>query len=231
MIQSWRRLLFVHWRADPAQVQAALPQGLTVQTCDDSAWIGIVPFEMRRIRPYRRPALPWLSDFLELNVRTYVVDADGDPGVWFWSLNANRVAAVIGGRWLYALPYWWAHMSCRSDADGTIQYRCRRWQDREGRTSRFRYRTTGATNPASPSTLEYFLVERYALFSMTKRGMARAQVFHEPYPLQSVQLDAWDETPLAWDGLPQFGRAPDHVIWSPGVDVEVFEPRLLRVES
>jgi uncharacterized protein YqjF (DUF2071 family) len=121
-------------------------------------------------------------------------------------------------------------MSCRTDTDGVVQYRCRRWSDRERRTNRFRYRATGSPSFASPGTLEFFLIERYVLFSQTKRGMSKAHVFHEPYSLQSVQLDDWDDTPLAWDGLPRAETAPDHVVWSPGVDVEVFGPTLLTRE-
>src|SRR5690606_19660805 len=104
-------LLFAHWHVDPALVQATLPTGLYVDTYEGHAYLGIVPFAMERVRPARLPALPWFSSFLELNVRTYVHDADGRPGVWFYSLDCNQPLAVTYARWRYHLPYQHARMA------------------------------------------------------------------------------------------------------------------------
>ena len=92
--QRWNQLLFAHWEIDSATVQASLPGGLYVDTFAGAAYLGIVPFAMERVRPAWLPALPWVAWFLELNVRTYVHDAMGRPGVWFYSLDCNRALAV-----------------------------------------------------------------------------------------------------------------------------------------
>src|SRR5262245_18657101 len=105
MLHTWKRLLFLHWRMDLDVVQGCLPDGLTVDAFDGSAWVAIVPFEMRNSRPIWSPVIPHVSNFLELNLRTYVVDRNGTPGVWFLSLSANRRLAVAWGRNRFRLPY------------------------------------------------------------------------------------------------------------------------------
>jgi len=92
--QSWSDLTFLHWRIEPESIQKLLPPGLTVETFDHSAWVGIVPFSMEKVRPWWAPAVPGISWFLETNVRTYVRHTNGDTGVWFFSLDANSRLAV-----------------------------------------------------------------------------------------------------------------------------------------
>ncbi len=223
MYQSWRKLLFLHWRFDPDVIQALLPSGLTVDLFDGAAWVAIVPFEMHRIRPRGLPALPWLSNFLELNVRTYAVNEQGTPGVWFFSLSANRKLAVDIARAWFRLPYWWSNMSTQTGEDEMIKSRCRRRADRRRRTHKFRYRPEGAVREAVPGTLEFFLIERYVLFAQRAGGrIVAGRVHHAPYRLQNAAVNAWDGGLLTLDGLPKPGRAPEHAAFSPGVDVEVF---------
>ncbi len=110
MLQSWRWLTFLHWRYEPETIRRLLPSQLTLDTFEDAAWVGLTPFLLRNLRPPRLPALPWISQFPETNVRTYVRGPDGERGVWFFTLEADRLAAVIGARSLYRLPYRWADM-------------------------------------------------------------------------------------------------------------------------
>ena len=124
MAQSWHDLLFAHWPIDPALMRALMrpyiPAALQIDTFDGQAWIAVVPFRMSGVRLRATPALPWLSAFPELNVRTYVV-ADRKPGVWFFSLDArNPVAVAIARAWFH-LPYFRARMKCEA-LDGRIHY-------------------------------------------------------------------------------------------------------------
>src|SRR5215470_11526964 len=124
MAQSWHDLLFAHWPVDPAVLRSRIPAKLTIDTFDGSAWLGIVPFRMSGVRLRATPALPWLSAFPELNVRTYVT-AEGKPGVFFFSLDAANPVAVAAARRFFHLPYFRARMSCRPDGDG-IRYASQR---------------------------------------------------------------------------------------------------------
>jgi uncharacterized protein len=85
MRQQWMELAYFHWAYEPEIVQRLLPPGLTVDTFEGQAWVGLIPFEMRRIRLGPTPTVPWLGSFTEINVRTYVRDAAGRCGVWFFS--------------------------------------------------------------------------------------------------------------------------------------------------
>jgi uncharacterized protein len=111
MYQQWRDLLFLHWEYSTATIQATLPDGLYVDTFDGKAYLGVVPFFMRNIRPRYLPTVPGISNFMELNLRTYVHDREGVPGVWFYSLDANQHLAVKIARRFFHLPYVFAHMN------------------------------------------------------------------------------------------------------------------------
>lgn len=143
--QRWTDLLFLHWEVDPAPVQATLPAGLYCDTFEGRAYVGIVPFFMERVRPAFFPPLPWVSWFLELNVRTYVHDEQGLPGVWFYSLDCNQPMAVRIARRCFRLPYFHARMTARRNGS-VIDYHCQRQGSREAR-----HRFVGRPAFSSPS--------------------------------------------------------------------------------
>ncbi len=220
MRHQWRDLLFLHWRVAPEVIQRTLPAGLYVDTFEGQAYLGLVPFYMHAIRPAYLPPLPGLSYFLETNVRTYVTDAQGRPGVWFYSLDANQWLAVRGARAIYRLPYFYARMQARRAGEGWVDYQVQRRGT--AHTSHFRYRGVGAIRPAEPGSLAFFLVERYILYAQTSRGLAQGRVFHTPYPTQNVEVTQWDADLLTLNGFPALQRPPDHQLYSPGVAVDVF---------
>lgn len=219
MLQRWERLAFLHWRWDAEEIQRTLPPGLFVDTFQGDAWLAIVPFFMRGVRPRFCPSVPGVSNFLELNVRTYVHDEHGRAGVWFYSLDCDQALAVWTARTFFHLPYQHARMQA-SISDGWIDYTCHRRGEATG--SRFRYQLAHETHPAEPGSLECFLAERYLLFSQTPRGIRCGQVHHTPYPLADVKLEAWNLEPLLQAGFADPQRPPDHVIGSAGVDVRVY---------
>jgi uncharacterized protein YqjF (DUF2071 family) len=219
MLQRWEKLVFLHWRWDASDIQRTLPPGLFVDTFQGDAWLAIVPFYMRGIRPRFCPPVPGISNFLELNVRTYVHDEQGRPGVWFYSLDCDQPLAVWTARTFFHLPYQHARMQAPM-ADGWIDYTCQRRG--EPAQSFFRYQLSDETRTVAPGTLEFFLAERYLLFSPSPRGIRCGQVHHVPYSLAEAKLDAWDVKPLLQAGFSDPRRPPDHVIGSPGVDVHVY---------
>lgn len=225
MRQEWRKLLFLHWAVPPADVQTLLPPGLTVDTFAGQAYVGLVPFTMRNVRPVGFPAVPGLSHFHECNVRTYV-HRNGQPGVWFWSLDAAQPIAVEIARRVWRLPYFNAQMSL-TEQDGEILYHTRRTHhDAPSGECRVRYAPTGTPAPALPGTLTHFLVERYLLYAQGKNGLLRGQVHHTSYPIQSATVSELADTLVAATGLPVPGgvtRDNDMLThYASGVSVEVF---------
>ncbi len=193
MHQKWRSLLFLHWRVDAAAVQALLPEGLTVHTFDGCAWIGVVPFLMRDVRPRFLPSLPGLSHFGELNLRTYVLGPDGRPGVWFFSLDADQALAVKIARRFFHLPYFRARITTTGHIDGSLTFESLRQGVDPRSACRFRYRGTGPLAPAEAGSLDAFLVERYLLYAWNedKRQLSVGRVDHEPYRLPSTRRCRW----------------------------------------
>ncbi len=227
MFQRWQHLLFLHWAWDPAVVQATLPPGLFVDTHEDRAYLGVVPFWMDRVRPRLLPPVPGLSWFLELNLRTYVHTADGTPGVWFYSLDCNNHAAVALARSLFSLPYVFARQRGeRPDTPtSTARFESRR---PGGAANTFAYAPAAPFAPAAAGTLDHFLTERYLLFSRRADGnLASGRVWHTPYPLARARVHAAETSLFADNGFASPARPADHAHTSPGVDVSIFPLRRL----
>jgi uncharacterized protein len=219
----WRQLLFLHWAWNVQEIQATLPRGLYVDTFAGKAWLAIVPFFMEAVHPTGLPCLPWLSNFLELNVRTYVHDGAGLPGVWFYSLLCNQPIAVELARRCYHLNYIHARMQARVDQNQTCNYRVWRQGFEE---AFFRYGPSGKPAVAQTGSLEFFLVERYVLFSAARRGRLFAgRVHHFPYRLCPGSLEQWSFVPAAADGFADPGRPADHVMVAEHLDVEAWPLR------
>jgi uncharacterized protein YqjF (DUF2071 family) len=226
MYQRWRTLLFLHWEF-PAEVLARmLPPGLTLDTHEGRAWVGLVPFTMRGVRPAGLPAVPPLSNFHETNVRTYVHREGKDPGVWFFSLDAaNRLAVKLARAW-FKLPYHFASMELKHEGAG-ISYRSeRRWPAPVPARCAVRCSPKGEASASTPGTLQHFLVERYFLYTVHGGRLWSGQVHHAPYPVRGAEVEGLDESLLAAAGLARPASAP-LVHFSDGVDVDVF--RLKRV--
>lgn len=223
MYQRWRHLLFLHWRFDPELVQSTLPPGLTLDTHDGSAWIGAVPFFMHDIRPWWFPTLPRISNFLELNLRTYVRDEHGTPGVWFYTLDCNQPLAVWWARIWFNLPYFHSRMKAEIAADSTrIRYESSRRYADPDLTCRYEYQPIGPVRHAEPGSLEFFLVERYILFASLGQGrLASGQVHHVPYPIKDVEVATFDDHLLRLHGFEPKSHF-DHALYSGGVTVEIF---------
>jgi uncharacterized protein YqjF (DUF2071 family) len=225
MYQKWRNLLFLHWEYDREAIQRTLPEGLQVDTFAGKAYIGIIPFFMKDVRPRFFPTLPGLSDFQELNVRTYVYDHQGIPGIWFYSLDANQWLAVQVARWSFNLPYFYATMQAEIHPDTKeISYSSHRSGSHTSLKTYFRYRPISSRHPAEPETLEFFLIERYVLFAYSNRQkkLFRGRVHHVPYPLVEVEVGQSDKNLFTLNGLSKPEGDWNHSLMSPGVDVEVF---------
>lgn len=220
----WYDLLFMHWPVPPDVLHDFIPDALSVDTFDGSAWLGVVPFEMSQVRPRGLPSVPWLSRFPELNLRTYVTDASGKAGVWFFSLDAHNPVAVRLARWSFSLPYFDADMTCEADGDA-VRYRSRRTH-RGVPGARFEgtYQPTGEVMVGERGGLEPFLTERYCLYSANHRGdVFRGDIHHRPWPLQPAEIDlaAHEMTEQIGLTLPDtkpllhFSRKLEVVAWLP----------------
>jgi uncharacterized protein len=224
MYQQWRALLFLHWEIDPDELRPHIPRALELDLYQGRAYVGLVPFTMRNVRPARLPALPWLSNFHETNVRTYVHNAGRDPGVWFFSLEAANPVAVKLARAFFHLPYHHARMSLTHNSDGVVHYTSRRTRPAPGQSAPgcdIRGRPTGTRPAIVPGSLEHFLLERYLLYCVAGERLYSGQVHHKPYPAQTAEVLSIEEDLVAAAGLRHSLGAP-LAHFAEGVDVEIF---------
>jgi len=222
----WRDLLFVHWRLPADEIARLLPPGLSLDAWEGDAWVGLVPFRMSGVRPWWSPGG---FAFAETNVRTYVHCEGRDPGVWFFSLDAANSLAVRIARRRWGLNYFRAAMSLERHGD-RVRYRSRRlWPGQSGASLAIDAEI-GPPLPApqpcqpAPGTLEHFLAERYVLYAVRRGRLMRGQVHHAPYPLRSARAANCDESLLAANGI-RVESPPRHLMFSEGVDVEIFPLR------
>lgn len=221
MTQSWHDLLFAHWPVDKARLREKVPPGLELDLFDDQAWLGVIPFHMTNVAPRGLPALPWVSAFPELNVRTYV-SVDRKPGVYFLSLDAGNPIAVGTARTLFHLPYYSARMAVEP-RDGWIDYSSQRTSAAHGPAEFVaRYRPAGQAYEPRAGTLEHFLTERYCLYTIDDSFRSyRLEIHHRPWLLQPAELDCRTNTMADAAGIRlrsiapvlHFSKRQDMVAW------------------
>jgi uncharacterized protein YqjF (DUF2071 family) len=208
MTQVWHDLLFAHWPVPPAALRRALPAPLEIDTFDGQGWVGVVPFGMARVHPRGAFPVPWLSAFLELNVRTYV-RAGGRPGVYFFSLDAaNPLAVQIARRW-YQLPYYTAAMRLARRGPWRHYHSYRTHRGAPPAEFQAHYRPAGGAFFAAPGSLEHWLTERYCLYTVGRRGaLYCGEIHHAPWPLQPVEAVIDRNTMTDPHGLPLPAEPP-----------------------
>jgi uncharacterized protein YqjF (DUF2071 family) len=221
MKQNWHDLLFAHWALSPEKIRPLVPRELELDLYDGKAWIAVTPFWMSGIRGHLAPPLPFFSKFCELNVRTYV-RYKGVPGVYFFSLDAASLPAVLGARATYKLPYFHAAMLIRSSGE-SFEYSSSRLQ--EPRLAKFHatYRPVSPPLVRERGSVEYFLTERYCLYTVHQGEVLRAYIHHVPWHLQEAQAEIEINTMAEAAGvelpasqpLLHFSRSIEVLVWWP----------------
>ena len=226
MRMRWRDLLFAHWAIDVDMLRPLVPAPLEIDTHQGRAYVGVIPFLMEDVAPRGLPAVPYVSAFPEVNVRTYVHHG-GLDGVWFFSLDADRRLAVEGARRGFHVPYFHARMSVERVGD-EVRYRSERI-DRRGRPGALdvRYRATGPAAPAAPGSLDAWLTDRSRLFAVDGRGrLSATRIAHRPWPLRPAEAEFAVETLSAAQRLELLGP-PAHLAFAGRLDVRAWWPRVV----
>jgi len=224
MKQGWYDLVYVHFEYPADVVQQLLPSGLEVDTYNDKAWVGLIPFSMRGIGLPRLPAIPYFGSFPEVNVRTYVT-RNGVPGVWFFSLDINRMAPTFIARTTYQLPYCFGAVSHMREGDDVYTTVKRRWpRHSDAKTPRTALHIRIGDHIDTPTDFDVFVSARWGLYSHAGRQTLRyAPVDHPTWPLQRASIVSLDDSLISAAGLPAPTSDP-HVMFSSGVPVLVGLP-------
>jgi uncharacterized protein len=226
MYQTWDKLLFLHWPVAAEHLRPLIAPWLSLDTFEGQAWVSVTPFTMRGIRPVLLPPLPVVSQSYELNVRTYV-HYDGVPGVWFFSLDASNTLAVLGARAAFGLPYFRARMRLQEEPAG-LQFTSTRAHPGAPAA---RFEGTWACGEPLPSplpdSLDFFLVERYCLYTVHWGRRYRVRIFHRPWPLRRVERLSFTSTMLESQGLPTSLEDPRLHAQSEPLRVGIWPPERL----
>lgn len=224
--QRWSDLAFLHWRVPAERVAPLLPAGLRPDEFDGSSWVGLIPFVLDRARILGSPPIPYFGSFVEVNVRLYAVDAAGRRGVVFVSLEASRLAAVLAARAAFSLPYEWS--ATRVERNGSdLRYTARRHLTRGLGCD---IRVTPGSESVSGDPLADFLTARWGLFTRRGRHTLFLPNEHPPWQLFDARLDSIDDTLLAAAGFAGLvERAPDSVLFSPGVTTTFGSPSRVEI--
>lgn len=188
MTQIWHEVLFAHWSLAPSVLRLLVPGALELDTFEGQGWLGLVPFRMTHVSPRGIPPLPGLSQFPEMNVRTYVI-VNGIPGIYFFSLDAGSALAVALARRFFHLPYFHARM--RSVKVGeSIEYESHRIRPAAPEAQFVaRYRPLSPIAPAQRVPRDSWLTERYCLYTLGRHEqLCRGDIHHRPWPLQRAEL-------------------------------------------
>jgi uncharacterized protein YqjF (DUF2071 family) len=225
-VQTWSALTFVHWPYEPASLRPLLPAGLELDLFEGKAWVGLVPF-LLTVRPASRllPALPGIASIPETNVRTYVRDARGGRGIWFFSLDITQRLFVAAARATYGLPYRWSRMSVDRRGLG-LTYTGRRRAGPGGYVLRVEVdEEEVATDP-----LLEFLTARWRLYTVLARSIFEARVEHPPWRLRRARVIELEEDILQACGVPG-PSGPPLAHHAAEIEARVGPPRPLLVRG
>jgi uncharacterized protein len=209
--QRWRAASFLHWRVDAAEVAPLLPRGTRPDLFDGSAWVGLVPFVLSEFRFLPFAPVPLIGSFVEINVRTYAVDAGGRRGVVFRTLEAEHLAPVLAARALFGLPYRWARAGMRAEGERVAFRSARHLAPGVGTRIRLR-----VGDRRVDTALSRFLTARWGFHERHLGRTIWAANEHEPWPLVEAEREVLEDTLLADAGFPGLAaRAPDSILSMP----------------
>lgn len=224
MFQTWKNILFLNWEYPAEILQDKLPEGLIIDTYNGKAFVGIVSFFIENIHPKHLPAFPGISNLQEINFRTYVFDKNGTPGIWFFSLDAGNRIAVEAAKVLISLPYEYSEIRASINTDNEVSFSSLREDLDPKLLSFFRYAAKDSSGSAAADSLDFFLIERYALFTHLKSSneLFAGRIYHPPYLLNEVNLIEWDDNLFEANGFKRPARFPDHAVMTSELDVEFY---------
>jgi uncharacterized protein YqjF (DUF2071 family) len=224
MMMRWSSIAFLHWPIDVDVLRPLVLDELTIDTFDDQAWIGLVPFRMMVRPPFVLP-IPFVSMFPEINVRTYVRDERGRRGLYFLSLDLPRSAAVVVARAGLGLPYMWSRIDIDENNDG-IAFTAERRSPSPAATTSIVVPTKRSFPEPKPE-LAAFLTARFRLFGRGPLGMYSVNADHPPWNLRRVRGTTVDDEFISAAGV-QVEGPPMHVHLADDMDVRIGFPKRLN---
>jgi uncharacterized protein len=206
--QEWNNALFFHWTIPIETLRKCVPTKFNIDTFDGKCYVSLVAFTMEKIRPRFLPSIGFISNFHEINLRTYI-DNGNKKGVYFLNIEAGNLLSVLVAKVLSGLPYEKANIKrtigkykSNNDLKGF-------YLDSEFEISNEIKNKTG---------LDTWLTERYCLYLDKDNEFYRYDIHHEEWNLNRLDIKALNLSYNISD-LNLSSRQPDLSHYSKGVKV------------
>lgn len=218
--QEWNRAIFLHWPVPKTLLQPYIPSSVQLDTCDGTAWISFVAFSMEKMKFRYVPSFPPISNFDELNLRTYV-RSNGKSGVYFLSIEASKKCACYIAKAISELPYTHAAMQRETGKFSSKN---------SEKATQFSVSFTKEKLIRNKTTLDLWLTERYALFQENSSGqLLQFDIHHVEWPLYTIKLTSLDFKFPKFEEL--LNTPPVHAHYSPGVQVIAWDKNTVHATA
>ncbi|MGJ8685730.1 MAG: YqjF family protein [Nonlabens sp.] len=205
--QEWNRAIFMHWQVELEDLKEFVPQDLEIDLFDGKPWISVVAFTMEKIRPRNLPAFAPISNFHEINIRTYV-KYNGKTGVYFLSMEGGKKWSCRIAKSLSQLPYRYSKIRHSNN-----HYTSKNAAFNDELDIKY---SIGKTI-TDKSKLDKWLTERYALFQDTETTINEFEIHHQEWPMNEIEIDELNINYPRFHNL--IGNNPHRAAYSDGVQV------------
>lgn len=205
--QEWNKALFLHWEVEENELRKWVPSEIEIDLFEGKPWVSLVAFTMNSIRPRLLPALAPISDFHEINIRTYV-KYKGKPAVYFLSIEGGKRLSCWVAKTVSELPYRYSNIK-RNEGE----YRSENSEFGDKLDLRF----TIGSPVLEKEPIDLWLTERYALVQNGEKSINQFEIHHVKWPVRQIILEKAEITYRRFSSL--FSGNPDKVNYSEGVQV------------
>lgn len=205
--QEWNHAIFLHWQVELSELKKFVPKELEIDLFDEKPWISVVAFTMEKIRPKNLPSFPLISDFDEINIRTYV-KSNNKTGVYFLSIEGGKYLSCKVAKVISELPYRFSKIK-RIES----QYESINSEFNDKLNIQFEIGKV----ISDKTELEKWLTERYALFQDTEKSINEFEIHHLEWPLSEIDLKYLEFNYPRFTKL--INNEPNKIQYSKGVKV------------
>tara|TARA_R110002020_G_scaffold319113_1_gene534827 strand:+ start:1051 stop:1788 length:738 start_codon:yes stop_codon:yes gene_type:complete len=205
--QEWNNAIFLHYQVDIAELKKFVPDELEIDLFEGKPWVSVVAFTMEKIRPKYLPYFSPISDFGEINVRTYV-KSNNKTGVYFLSIEGGKRLSCKVAKGISELPYRFSEIKRTAK-----KYQSRNTVNNDSLEIEF----TIGKEQAQKTELDNWLTERYALFQDTEKSINEFEIHHLEWPINDIELHKLDVNYPRFEKL--INKKPNKTHYSNGVKV------------
>ncbi|GGX05201.1 YqjF family protein [Aquimarina muelleri] len=205
--QEWNNAIFLHWEVELDELQKFVPKELEIDLFEGKPWVSLVAFTMEKIRPKNLPPFSPISNFYEINIRTYV-KLNNKTGVYFLSIEGGTNLSCKIAKMISELPYRYSKIKRDMYAYQAINSIFK---------DKLFIKFLIGKKVKTKNALDIWLTERYALFQDTEKFINEFEIHHLEWPLREIEIHNLEVKYKRFDTL--IKGKPHKIQYSEGVQV------------